>query len=266
MRRLLLIGLFVFLPAAVGAEPPPTSDWSELDEALLEDDWLPPDPADRDPLERMNRGTHGLNQDFFVWVVDPLHRAYRFATPSAVRRSVVHFFSNLREPAILVNDLLQFAPLDAGETSARFLINSTLGVAGLFDCATSLGLTGHQTDFGETLAAYHAPAGPYLVVPILGPSTLRDALGGVVDALLRPDVWLLGLGSVALVSTGSGMATYDIEHERLEALRETSVDYYAALRGAYLLDRDARVKARVCGLGWRSCEEGEEILDISDGR
>ncbi|MCP3983012.1 MAG: VacJ family lipoprotein [bacterium] len=245
--------------------PPPTPDWDEVDELLLEDDWLQADPAERDPLESMNRTFHGLNETLFVRVVDPLHRVYRFIVPSAARRSVVRFFSNLGEPAILVNDLLQFAPSDAGETGARFLINSTAGVAGLFDPAASLGLSGHETDFGETLAAYCAPSGPYFVVPVLGPSTVRDAFGQAFDLVLRPDIWLLGLSSVVLVSTGSGMATYDIQKDRLEALRETSVDYYAALRGAYLLDRDARVGQRICGLAWRSCSE-VEMVEPAAGR
>lgn len=263
MTRLLVL-LIVFLSVAAAAEEPAVPDWSELDELLLEDDSLPPDPADRDPLEPMNRGTHGLNEGFLKWVLDPAQRAYRFAIPSILRRGVVNFFSNMGEPAILVNDLLQFAPADAGETGARFVINSTLGLVGLFDSADVLGFPGHENDFGETLAAYHAPSGPYLVVPILGPSTVRDAFGKVVDSVLRPDVWLLGLGSVVLVSTGSGIASYDIERERLTALRETSVDFYAALRGAFLLDRDARVEARVCGLAWRSCE-GSSALDVSGG-
>ncbi|MCP5057080.1 MAG: VacJ family lipoprotein [bacterium] len=268
MRGLLIAAFLVFAVPSFADEPQASAsapDWDELDELLLEDDWLQPDPADRDPLEGMNRNTHDMNEGILVWVVDPLNRAYRFVMPSAARRSVVRFFSNLSEPAVLVNDLFQFAPLDASETGARFLINTTVGVAGLFDPATSIGLPGHKTDFGETLAAYRAPSGPYFVVPILGPSTIRDAIGQAVDLVMRPDIWLLGLGSVVLVSTGSGMATYDIQKGRLEALRETSVDYYAALRGAYLLDRDARVEKRVCGLAWRSCE-AEDVVEAAVSR
>ncbi|MBW2242276.1 MAG: VacJ family lipoprotein [Deltaproteobacteria bacterium] len=266
MRCVLLIATLVFFATGSFAdESRAPASVPELDELLLEDDWLQPDPADRDPLECMNRNTHGMNEGILVWIVDPLHRAYRFVMPGPVRRSVVRFFSNLGEPAILANDLFQFAPLDASETGARFLINTTVGVAGFFDPAKSLGLAGHKTDFGETLAAYHAPSGPYFVVPILGPSTIRGAFGQAVDLVMRPDIWLLGLGSVVLVSTGSGMATYDIQKDRLEALRETSVDYYAALRGAYLLDRDARVEKRVCGLAWRSCE-GEDVIEAAVGR
>ncbi len=252
-------------PAAASEEPTPAEDWAEIDD-ILEEDWLQPDPAERDPLEPMNRSVHGLNEGFLSWVVQPVHRAYRFVVPAAARRGLARFFSNLHAPVILVNDVLQLAPVQAGETSARFVVNSTLGIGGLFDPATPLGLPGHETDFGETLAAYWTPSGPYLVVPILGPSTVRDAVGEAVDGLLRPDVWFLGMGPGVLLSTGSGMATYDIQKERLEALRETSVDYYAALRGAYLLDRDAQVDARVCGLSWRACVTEEAAAATSGGR
>ncbi len=239
-------------PAEAGGEDA-ESTWTDLDEALLEDDdWLGEDPADQDPIEGINRATHGFNEGFLSWVVDPIHRAYRFAVPDVARRSLARFFQNLNEPVTLANDLLQFSPEDAGQTSARFLVNTTVGVVGLFDPATSIGLPHHKTDFGETLAVFGAPSGAFLVVPILGPSTVRDAIGELVDGALRPDIWLLGVGSqVLLLTTGGGMASYDIQQDRLDALRETSVDYYAALRGAYLLDREAQVLARIEEVPWR---------------
>lgn len=234
------------------------STWTELDEALLEeDDWLGPDPGERDPLEPINRVTHGFNEGFLEWVVDPVHGVYRLVMPRTVRRRLASFFSNLNEPVILVNDLLQFSPRDAGETGTRFLINSTVGMAGLFDPAKLLGLAGHRNDFGETLATYGAPSGWYFVLPVLGPSSVRDAIGEAVDGVLRVDNWLLGVGGVALLTTGGGMTTYDIQQERLEALRETSVDFYAALRGAYLLDREAQVERRIGEVPWRCRGEVE---------
>lgn len=221
---------------------------------LYEDDWLlgdeTEDPAVRDPLEGLNRGTFRFNEAMRRFVFTPITRVYEFAVPDPGRRAIFRLFANLGEPVIFVNDVLQGAPSDAGMSGARFVINSTLGVAGLFDPAARFGLERHETDFGQTLAVYRLTSGPYFVVPLFGPATVRDALGTVVDAVLRPDTWLVSLGPRMVLGAGTGLAIYEMEHERLEALRETSVDFYAALRGAYLLDRDAAVDQRidrVCG-------------------
>jgi phospholipid-binding lipoprotein MlaA len=161
---------------------------------------------------------------------------------------VRRFFSNLSEPVTFVNDLLQLEPVRAGTTGARFLLNSTAGVAGVFDPATAWGIEGHTSDFGETLAVYRVGSGPYFVIPVMGPSTVRDAFGEVVDAALRPDTWLLSPGARLAISASDGLVTYEIERQRLDALRDTSVDFYAALRSAYLMDRDARIQT-VLGYG-----------------
>jgi phospholipid-binding lipoprotein MlaA len=165
--------------------------------------------------------------------------------PDAGQRAVYRFFANLEEPVIFVNDMLQLAPGEAGTSGARFLINTTIGLAGFFDPAGRWGLERHETDFGQTLAVYTVSPGPYFVIPVLGPATARDTVGVVIDALLRPDTWLLGIAPRVVIGAGSGIATYELELERLEALRETSVDFYAAFRGAALLDREAIVSRRI---------------------
>jgi phospholipid-binding lipoprotein MlaA len=214
-----------------------------------EDDWLLgdefDDPAQRDPAEGMNRAMFGFNELLRKCVFDPIARGYRFVMPEPGRRAVFRFFANLGEPIIFLNDVLQLAPRHAGNSGARFLVNSTVGLAGFFDPASTWGLERKDTDFGQTLAVYSVRSGPYVVLPALGPSTARDAVGSAFDLLLRPDLWLFGVGTVVVVGTGTGLVTYEVERERLQALRETSVDFYAALRGAYLLDRDAAVEARI---------------------
>ena len=125
---------------------------------------------------------------------------------------------------------------------APIVINTTAGVGGLFDPAAAWGIEQHTSGFGGTLAVYRVPSGPYLVMPIMGPSTARDAFGGLIDGVMRPDTWLLAATPRLIMAAGSGFTTYDIERERLDALRTTSVDFYAALRSAYLLDRDARIE------------------------
>jgi phospholipid-binding lipoprotein MlaA len=225
---------------------PAADAWAEFgpiptDADLLFEDEAP-DPSDRDPLEPVNRGIFGFNEAVYNWVVDPVATAYRWVIPGPGRRAARRFFVNLGEPVTLVNDLLQLRPLQAGSTGARFLINSTAGVGGLFDPAAAWGIERHTSDFGGTLAVYRIGSGPYLVIPLMGPSTARDAFGQLVDGMLRPDTWLLGTAPRLVVAASGGFTTYAIERERLEALRDTSVDFYAALRSAYLLDRDARVQ------------------------
>lgn len=216
-------------------------------EAPLEEDWFDEffeDPAERDPWEPVNRRIFGFNEIVYDWVLDPVATIYDLLLPDPGQRAVQRFFLNLSEPVVFVNDVFQLAPRHAGSTGARFLINSTVGLVGLFDPAAGWGFPHRHTDFGQTLAVYRVGAGPYLVIPVFGPSTARDVFGELVDALLRPDVWLLTLGPIMVVAASDGIVTYDLERERLQALRDTSVDFYSALRGAYLLDRDASVDAR----------------------
>lgn len=235
--------------------------------AAVNDDWLFDDSAADeplggidvdDPLENANRVTFGFNEHFYHWVADPVSKAFAFVVPDPARRMIRRFFDNLEEPVTFANDVLQLAPRRAGHTLGRFVVNTTVGLGGLFDPATHLGLESEDTDFGETLAIYGTPRGVYLVIPVLGPSTARDAVGELVDSLMRPDTWLLGTTTQIFMTTGSGLATYDIERDRLDALRETSVDFYASLRGAYLLDRQAHLTQRRALIGWGGSDAGTE--------
>jgi phospholipid-binding lipoprotein MlaA len=134
-----------------------------------------------DPLERFNRAMFTFNEHFDRYLMKPVAKGYRAVVPRVVRRGVANFFSNLGEPITIVNDLLQGKPRQAGSDSARFLINSTLGVFGLIDVATHMGLQKNDEDFGQTLAVWGVGDGPYLVLPILGPSNFRDGFGRAVD-------------------------------------------------------------------------------------
>ena len=259
-RRLRLIPVAMTLVVCLLALPSAGAHaWAELGPVAADTDWLfegdTPDPADRDPLEPLNRAFFGFNERFYGWIVDPFASAYQFVMPDPGRRAVRRFFLNLNEPVTIVNDLLQLRPVRATSSGARFVINTTAGVAGLFDPAAAWGIERHTSDFGETLAVYKIGSGPYLVIPVMGPSTVRDAIGGIVDGLIRPDTWLLTPGTRLVISASDGFTTYDIERERLDALRNTSVDFYAALRSAYLMDRDARVR----GLFDSDCSEPSEV-------
>ena len=236
------------LVEAPTAEPPPAADeWQD------EDDWLfaaGPDPAERDGIERANRVSFDFNEAFYEYLADPIAKGFAWLVPEPGRRALHRFFENLESPALLISDVLQLAPLDASKTTARFVINTTVGLVGFFDPAEKFGIAIHHTDFGETLAVWGTPSGSYVVVPLLGPSTARDTLGQLVDAALHPAVWFVSPLQQVVIRTSGGLSEYDVERERLEALRATSVDFYAAIRSAYLMDRDAKVEKRRAGRWW----------------
>ena len=159
-----------------------------------------------DPLESMNRRIYHFNYRFDQWVFLPVVDGYRYITPGFVRSGVSNFFSNLGDVPNLLNSLLQFKGKRSMEITARLLLNTTIGVAGLWDPATKMGLPYQSEDFGQTLGFYGVPDGPFLMLPILGPSNLRDTSGLVVDysaenwinflnvaevSSNHPEVWLL---------------------------------------------------------------------------
>jgi phospholipid-binding lipoprotein MlaA len=245
---------------APAAEPPAAADeWEE------EDDWLfaaGPDPAERDAVERSNRVLFGFNEAFYEYVADPIARGFAWLVPEPGRRALHRFFENLESPALLISDTLQLAPLDATKTTTRFAINSTVGLLGFFDPATALGIETHHTDFGETLAVWSVPSGSYVVIPLLGPSTARDALGQIVDAALHPAMWFISPVQQVVLRTSGGLSEYDVERERLDALRATSVDFYAAIRSVYLMDRDAQVAERRATRWW--VDEPKAAVEVAE--
>ncbi|MEO0574188.1 MAG: VacJ family lipoprotein [Pseudomonadota bacterium] len=137
-----------------------------------------------DSWEGFNRGMFGFNNAADKVLVKPLAKGYKFITPDIVERGVTNVFSNLGYPVVIVNNLLQGKPVTALQDTGRFVLNSTIGVAGIFDIATPAGLPANNEDFGQTLAVWGVPSGPYVVLPFLGPSTLRDALSLPADQAL----------------------------------------------------------------------------------
>ena len=132
--------------------------------------------AEYDPWEPLNRGVYGFNRGVDKVTLKPIATAYRNATPGFVQRGVSNFFANLRTPLTIINQLLQGKGGAAISDSGRLLLNTTLGIGGLFDPATAAGLEEHDEDFGQTLAVWGVSDGPFVMVPLLGPRTLRDAL------------------------------------------------------------------------------------------
>jgi phospholipid-binding lipoprotein MlaA len=212
---------------------------------LFDDEWDDEeDPSTNDPFENSNRAILKFNQRFHRMLLDPLARGYRFVVPEPVRQGLRRAALNLNSPSIFVNDILQLRFKDAGQTLGRFILNTSLGVGGIFDVGIEAGWEYHNADFGQTLAWIGVGSGPYLVVPLFGPNTVRDGVGDVVDVLFSPLTYLIGPAQNLIIGTGVGFAEFEARGPAMRALEESSIDYYAALRSAYLQTRAAEIRAR----------------------
>jgi phospholipid-binding lipoprotein MlaA len=194
-----------------------------------------PDPSDR--FERFNRSVYKFNTALDHAVLRPVARTYVKITPAPARRSVNNFFSNLRYPITIVNDLLQGKVHDGVSDVGRFGVNTIVGIGGLFDPASGWGLSKHDEDFGQTLGKWGVPPGPYLMLPILGPSTARDAPAKLVDRYMSPEGYItnsdvtIGLFLAGGINSRAQLLDSD-------AVRESAYDPYAFLRSAWLQRRN----------------------------
>jgi phospholipid-binding lipoprotein MlaA len=209
------------------------------DDAEFDAEFEPPAP---DPMERLNRRIFGANRAVDRTVLDPLCRVYGRVVPDVAKRAIRGVFQNLSEPAVAVNDLLQGHGRRAGSAGGRFLINTTVGVAGVWDPARRIGLTYHHADFGQTLGKAGVGPGMYVMLPLLGPTTVRDAIGGVVDLTLQPQTWLLPVGGWIATGATEGIATKEAYLDQIDALERSSIDFYASMRSAYLMSREALIR------------------------
>jgi phospholipid-binding lipoprotein MlaA len=202
-----------------------------------------------DPLEPVNRAVFAFNNTVDGMFLEPAAIMYRDFIPEFGRLRIRNFLANLREPVTFVNQMLQGKGGEAVDTFGRFATNTTLGVGGLFDVGTEAGLPRvPQQDFGLTLGTYGVAGGPYLMLPVLGPSNPRDLTGRLVDALaLSPVPEVLGYGdqALAVAVVQNGAETVDFRSQNIESfreLKETSVDLYATVRSAYLQRRAALIR------------------------
>ena len=204
--------------------------------------------APGDPLEKFNRHMYAIHQSLDRAVLRPAAMGYKHAIPSPVRGGVRHFFSNLGEPVVFVNFVLQFKLHSAARTAVRFIINSTIGVGGLVDVAkgSAFELPHLPNGFGDTLGYYGVKSGPYLFLPLVGPTDFRDLLGSQADGFFLPVVVgkpfdRLEYAVPKAVLTGlDARAEYDAD---LKALLDDALDPYATLRSVYLQDRAGEIAA-----------------------
>lgn len=207
-----------------------------------------PGPGDiADPYEGFNRRMFAFNNGVDKYALAPAANVYKAVTPEFARDRVSDFLGNLRSPVTFANDVLQAEPSRAGTTLARFGINTTVGLLGLWDAAEHMGIDGHREDFGQTLAVWGVDSGPYLVMPLLGPTTPRDLFGRGVDAAIDPVNYVqfdndedtdlairVGLG---IVGAFNARVALDDQIETLNSQPEP----YIALRRIYSSSRQAEI-------------------------
>jgi phospholipid-binding lipoprotein MlaA len=215
-------------------------------------------PDQRDPLEKLNRSMYTLNDGLDRAIARPVARTYRRITPAIVQTGVSNFWSNVNYPTTIVNEFLQGKPRAGLSDLARFLLNTVAGVGGLLDPATAAGLDRNDEDFGQTLGKWGVPAGPYLMLPLLGPSSIRDGTGRIADRYSDPVnylehwEWRYGLDGFRLLE----------RRARLLPVTDTLQDVYdpyAFIRNAYFQQRDYAVHD-----GNVDAAPADEGLDLPD--
>lgn len=197
-----------------------------------------------DPLEPFNRQMFEFNRAADRTVVGPTVRFYDQVTPDPIDVGIGNFFTNLKQPVVFANSLLQGRPVAAADTTVRFIFNSTLGIGGIFDVATAMEIPEHNEDFGQTLGAWGVPNGAYIVLPLRWPTTVRDATGWVVDRYPHPynwnqeyrdSDWMTGIRVLEIVDTRARI------DDRMRALQDAP-DPYVLLRSSYLQNREMEVR------------------------
>lgn len=199
--------------------------------------------AENDPFEPVNRAVFGFNRVVDGLVLEPAAELYGLVAPRPVKTAVRNLLDNLTAPVVFANDLLQGERERAGTALGRFMVNSTLGLFGLYDMAAEFGLRAHSEDFGQTLAVWGAGEGPYLVLPLLGPSNPRDLAGRIVDGFLLDPLTYLAPASAraARSATEAVVVRYELDPV-LDDLERNSLDFYAAVRASYRQRRASEIR------------------------
>lgn len=206
--------------------------------------------ATNDPFEPTNRVIFDVNDFLDRLLFRPVAELYRVTVPPMIRDRIAGVVKNMSEPVVFANNVLQGEVTKAGKTAGRFLVNTTIGGAGMFDVASDLSMPRQTGDFGQTLYVWGLSEGPYLVLPFFGPSNVRDAVGLGADSFMSPWKYLAAFGSDATETNfmvadflGSGVVTREENIEALDALRKGSLDFYAQMRSVYRQHRAKKIGA-----------------------
>ena len=204
-----------------------------------------PEQKNDDPFESFNRGVYTLNNDIDKALVKPVAELYDTLLPNFVSTGISNFFSNIDDVVVTINDLLQFKMAQAASDAGRFLLNSTVGLLGFLDIASDAGLKKHDEDFGQTLGYWGVPTGPYLVLPLFGPSNFRDLAGLLVDRNFDPRLYTDAVSSrnllygstnfVDVIDTRAGLLSAE------KVLNTAATDPYLFVRNAFIQRRESLV-------------------------
>jgi phospholipid-binding lipoprotein MlaA len=223
-----------------------------------------------DPLEKMNRAVFDRNQRFNHSVVYPVAKAYIDTVPESVRNSVENFAQNLTEPIVFANDILQLRVGAAVTTMGRFAMNSTVGVGGLFDVASHHDLPAQSGDFGQTLYVFGMHESPYLMVPLIGPTNLRDLVGTTVDVAatipaggLLPTRFATAVNNVTVAGSVTTPFTKLGQADQMQQIEETSIDAYSMLRSVVEQKRQAELQEALETSAWTASQYGVELAPES---
>ncbi|WP_448681853.1 MlaA family lipoprotein [Pseudomonas nicosulfuronedens] len=195
--------------------------------------------SENDPWESVNRPIFTFNDTLDTYALKPLAQGYQYVTPNVVQDGVHNFFGNIGDVKNLVNDLLQLKLHDAGVDTSRLLFNTTFGLAGFIDVATHMGLRRNDEDFGQTLGHWGVGSGPYVMLPLLGPSTLRDAPSLIPDSYTGPYPYI---DNVPVRNSMRAVDVVDTRADLLKSEKLISGDKYTFIRNAYLQNREFKVK------------------------
>jgi phospholipid-binding lipoprotein MlaA len=195
--------------------------------------------AEEDPWESVNRLTFRFNDTIDTYALKPIAQGYQFIAPQFVEDGVHNFFNNIGDVGNLANNVLQAKPAAAGVDTARLIFNTTFGLLGFIDVGTKMGLQRSDEDFGQTLGRWGVPSGPYVVLPLLGPSTVRDAVAKYPDSYTGPYPYM---NDMSARNTMFGINLVDTRASLLSAERLITGDKYIFIRNAYLQNREFKVQ------------------------
>tara|TARA_B100000029_G_scaffold139343_1_gene134438 strand:- start:3543 stop:4340 length:798 start_codon:yes stop_codon:yes gene_type:complete len=249
MRNIVKTLIFIFLSAVLYNSPVLSDENEENSIEITSSDYntTPFDQEIFDPFEPVNRVVFKFNNVADRVVLEPIAKGYR-KLPSPVQTGVGNFFSNLKLPIIIINQFLQGQFKNAASSTGRLVVNTTIGIGGLVDVAERIGLEEKDEDFGQTLAVWGVNEGPYIILPIFGPSNLRDTTGMFITSLTDPtNLYLADQGEaewIAVRTAGTAVDQRSKIIDEVNTLRENSIDYYAAVRSSYYQNREAAIKNR----------------------